>query len=99
MDLTADFVYCRLHGAEQLYVSGYEEDAINLWAHRAHRWSLGEDPPDGQRVSSPSPLLAGGRDVFIYFDNDVKVRAPRDAAALAARVAQLARHGQPGDRQ
>jgi uncharacterized protein YecE (DUF72 family) len=27
-----------------------------------------------------------GLDVFIYFDNDVKVRAPFDALSLAARV-------------
>ncbi|MGH8960291.1 MAG: DUF72 domain-containing protein [Jatrophihabitantaceae bacterium] len=27
-----------------------------------------------------------GRDVFVYFDNDVKVRAPFDALALAARL-------------
>ncbi|NEC93186.1 DUF72 domain-containing protein, partial [Streptomyces sp. SID12501] len=27
------------------------------------------------------------RDVHVYFDNDVKVRAPFDAAALAARLA------------
>jgi uncharacterized protein YecE (DUF72 family) len=26
------------------------------------------------------------RDVFVYFDNDVKVRAPYDAMALARRV-------------
>jgi uncharacterized protein YecE (DUF72 family) len=28
-----------------------------------------------------------GRDVFVYFDNDIKVRAPYDAMALAARLA------------
>ena len=28
----------------------------------------------------------GGRDVFVYFDNDVKVRAPFDAMALARRL-------------
>ena len=29
---------------------------------------------------------AAGRDVYVYFDNDVKVRAPFDAMALAARL-------------
>jgi uncharacterized protein YecE (DUF72 family) len=29
---------------------------------------------------------SGGRDVFVYFDNDVKVRAPFDAIHLAARL-------------
>jgi uncharacterized protein YecE (DUF72 family) len=27
-----------------------------------------------------------GRDVVVYFDNDVKVHAPNDAIALASRV-------------
>lgn len=26
------------------------------------------------------------RDVYVYFDNDVKVRAPADAEALAGRL-------------
>lgn len=33
---------------------------------------------------------AGGRDVYVYFDNDVKVRAPFDALNLAARFGQAA---------
>ncbi|RWX76112.1 DUF72 domain-containing protein [Neorhizobium lilium] len=86
MDLTSDFVYCRLHGSEQLYVSGYDDDALDHWAHLICHWVQGEDPEDALRVDVPSPSLASGRDVFVYFDNDVKVRAPRDAAALAARL-------------
>jgi uncharacterized protein YecE (DUF72 family) len=31
---------------------------------------------------------SAGRDVFVYFDNDVKVRAPFDAMNLAARLGQ-----------
>jgi uncharacterized protein YecE (DUF72 family) len=31
---------------------------------------------------------ATGRDVFVYFDNDIKVRAPYDAMALASRLAR-----------
>lgn len=30
--------------------------------------------------------LASGRDCFLYFDNDIKVRAPYDAMALAGRL-------------
>jgi uncharacterized protein YecE (DUF72 family) len=29
----------------------------------------------------------GGRDVYVYFDNDAKVHAPFDAIALARRLA------------
>jgi uncharacterized protein YecE (DUF72 family) len=36
--LTTDFAYVRLHGAEQLYVSGYSEAALNEWAGRIRGW-------------------------------------------------------------
>jgi uncharacterized protein YecE (DUF72 family) len=36
---------------------------------------------------------AAGRDVFVYFDNDVKVRAPFDAIALADRLGVGPPHG------
>ncbi|MDQ3152265.1 MAG: DUF72 domain-containing protein, partial [Actinomycetota bacterium] len=35
-------------------------------------------------VAPPAPERP--RDVFVYFDNDVKVRAPFDAIALAERL-------------
>jgi uncharacterized protein YecE (DUF72 family) len=86
MDLTADFVYCRLHGSEELYVSGYGEKALDDWAHLVRSWADGQDPGNAPRVMPPSPTDAAGRDVYVYFDNDAKVRAPADAAALAARL-------------
>jgi len=33
-DLTADFVYCRLHGDTELYVSGYNDKALDWWTNR-----------------------------------------------------------------
>jgi uncharacterized protein YecE (DUF72 family) len=36
--LTTDFAYIRLHGAEQLYVSGYSEAALDEWASRIRGW-------------------------------------------------------------
>src|SRR5690606_22689884 len=38
MDLTADFVYCRLHGSEELYVSGYDSGSLDRWAERIRAW-------------------------------------------------------------
>jgi uncharacterized protein YecE (DUF72 family) len=93
MDITADFVYCRLHGSEQLYASGYETDAIDLWARRVVAWSRGQEVTDGKRTHpKPGPKRAS-RDVFVYFDNDAKVRAPFDAQALRKRVDELAADG------
>lgn len=36
--LTADFVYVRLHGSTQLYVSGYDDTELESWAARIRRW-------------------------------------------------------------
>lgn len=90
MDVTADFVYCRLHGSEELYVGGYDEASLDAWATRVLAWAAGGEPEDAERVlpaleaSSSEPGSA--RDVFVYFDNDAKVRAPADAASLVDRV-------------
>ncbi|MEZ2130193.1 MULTISPECIES: DUF72 domain-containing protein [unclassified Sinorhizobium] len=86
MDLTSDFVYCRLHGSEELYVSGYDDDALDLWARRADAWAHGREPAKADRVLGPTRPRSKGRDVYVYFDNDAKVRAPADAKALAERL-------------
>jgi uncharacterized protein YecE (DUF72 family) len=65
---TADFVYARLHGDEELYVSGYTPQALDQWAAKLKR------------------LASGGRDTYVYFDNDVKVHAPYDAMSLSQRL-------------
>lgn len=86
-DLTADFVYLRLHGDKELYASGYSDEALDRWAERIDAWRHGRQVKDA-RLAAPSRLLARrkGRDVYCYFDNDVKVHAPYDAAHLAARL-------------
>jgi uncharacterized protein YecE (DUF72 family) len=38
-EITTDFVYVRLHGSTQLYVSGYTEQELGDWAKRIRRWS------------------------------------------------------------
>jgi uncharacterized protein YecE (DUF72 family) len=89
MDVTADFVYCRLHGNEEVYPNGYDDAGIDLWANRVLSWWRGEEVTDGTRVHpEPGPRQAW-RDVFVYFDDDVKVRAPHDAMSLAKRIAGL----------
>jgi len=85
-DLTSNFVYVRLHGSEELYVSGYDDASLDVWADKIRCWTAGEQTPDARTVGSPAPSLPSGRDVFVYFDNDVKVRAPFDAMSLAAKL-------------
>lgn len=84
MDETADFIYCRLHGSEQRYVSGYTPKAIAEWAGRVRAWATGKRAK-GERVGAPGRAVP--RDVFVYFDNDAKVRAPVDAQSLMAKIA------------
>lgn len=83
-ELTADFVYIRLHGSEQLYVSGYRDRELDWWANRIEQWREGRQPSDA-RLVRPRQIDNRGRDVFVYFDNDAKVHAPFDAQRLAAR--------------
>jgi uncharacterized protein YecE (DUF72 family) len=64
--VTSDFVYLRLHGDKELYVSGYGPRALDRWAARIESFR--------------------DRDVYVYFDNDVRGRAPFDAMNLAARL-------------
>ena len=85
VDVTADFLYLRLHGAEELYVSGYDDIALDRWAKRIARWAGGGDIADVSPIADPAPPRTA-RDVYIYFDNDAKVRAPADAQALARRL-------------
>jgi uncharacterized protein YecE (DUF72 family) len=67
-EVTAGFVYVRLHGSRELYASRYEDDELASWARKLERWRR------------------QGRDVYVYFDNDAKVHAPRDALRLAERL-------------
>jgi uncharacterized protein YecE (DUF72 family) len=83
-DVTSDFVYVRLHGAEELYVSGYDEPALDRWAEKIRCWQAGRTPTSHRTLAAPAPVRE--REVFTYFDNDVKVRAPFDAMALAAKL-------------
>jgi uncharacterized protein YecE (DUF72 family) len=69
-EVTTDFVYVRLHGATKLYASGYARRTLARWAERIDGWSH----------------RSGVRDVFVYFDNDAKVRAPFDARTLMQLV-------------
>jgi len=101
LDVTSDFIYCRLHGSEQLYTSGYDDPALDTWAHRILTWSQGDEVKPNrssdqaasqQRAQFASKHKAPkrtSRDVFAYFDNDAKVRAPFDAQNLQKKIFDL----------
>jgi uncharacterized protein YecE (DUF72 family) len=85
-DVTADFLYLRLHGDKEIYASGYTDEALTRWASRIHAWRAGSQPADAHLISAKSRLSHRPRDVYCYFDNDVKVKAPFDAQALVAKL-------------
>ena len=85
-DVTADFVYLRLHGSTQLYTSGYTDPELDRWAARVRSWQAGREPRDATRIAARDPDPQP-RDAYVYFDNDAKVHAPFDAMKLRERLA------------
>ena len=65
-EVTADFVYVRLHGSRAIYASSYSDDELDDWARKIRKWRK-------------------TRDVYVYFDNDIKTYAPFDAMRLMER--------------
>ena len=84
-DVTADFMYLRLHGDKEIYASGYDDAALDDWARRINAWTRGTQPRGARRVTT-SAVPRRPRDVYCYFDNDIKVRAPFDAQSLEGRI-------------
>jgi uncharacterized protein YecE (DUF72 family) len=86
-DVTADFIYMRLHGDKQLYQSGYGDKALDRWAARIEAWHRGSAPKDAAHISTRKPPARKSRDVYCFFDNtDVKLRAPFDALRLMKKL-------------
>ena len=81
-DVTADFVYMRLHGATELYKSRYSDEMLQAWADRIDAWSAGSQPRDANLVVPGVRPSAGPRDVYCYFDNTDKLHAPDNARHL-----------------
>lgn len=87
-EITADFLYLRLHGARETYLSGYTDAELDWWTERIRIWSAGGQPADARTLLAPTPVSQ--RDVYVYFDNDARAHAPFDAARLARRLAAKA---------
>lgn len=87
-DITADFVYIRLHGDAKLYASGYTEKALHRWADRIRLWKKGKEPLDASRIASKKATDRKSRNVYCYFDNDIKVKAPQDAERLVQLLSE-----------
>ena len=81
-DITADFVYMRLHGDKELYKSGYTERALERWAQRIRGWSRLRDVYcyfDNTDVKLRAPVDAQS------LMRKLGVRSPLKAASAATR--------------
>ena len=84
-----------LHGDKELYASGYTPKALAEWARKIRSWTAGRSPK-GTRTFGKGPTpQRSARDVYVYFDNDVKVRAPFDAMNLAHQLGLGPAPGRP----
>ncbi|AOY98316.1 hypothetical protein BKK81_02685 [Cupriavidus sp. USMAHM13] len=84
-DLSADFVYARLMGCSEKLKHGYAPKALDAWRERAMAWSAGDEPADLPRVGE-APAPRRQREVFVFFINGAKERAPAAAQALLDRL-------------
>ena len=92
-DTTADFLYARLMRCDAKIETGYSAEALDAWAARAVEWATGGAPDDLPRVEAADAEVkrrakpnTEPRDVFVYFINGAKERAPAAACALRSRL-------------
>lgn len=85
-DCTADFVYARLMRASAGFKAGYAPKALDAWAARLRAWAGGAQPADLPRAGEPAGAAAQPRDVYAFFINGAKERAPAAARALIERL-------------
>ena len=85
-EITAGFIYIRLHGSDETYASRYSEAELDRWARRIRLWRRAEQPEDAETITDRQPPRRKSRDVYVYFDNDQGANAPHDALRLLERL-------------
>jgi uncharacterized protein YecE (DUF72 family) len=85
-EITADCVYARLRRCESAEPTGYSAAALQGWLECARAWSQGEQPAALPSVREGAVALPGPRDVFVFFINGAKERAPAAARAFLAAL-------------
>jgi len=85
-DVTAGFMYLRLHGESKLYGGRYSDTSLASWADRIDAWRRGTQPDGIPLLLRRGAPHRRSRDIYVYFDNDTKVDAPFDAHRLIERL-------------
>ncbi len=86
-DRAADFVYARLMNANARFKDGYAPKALGQWASGARAWAKGQVPAGLALVATGGEDLPPPADVYLFFINGAKERAPAAAMALLQRLA------------
>ncbi|MEO8938286.1 MAG: DUF72 domain-containing protein [Burkholderiaceae bacterium] len=84
-DVTADFVYARLMRAKAEIVTGYAPKEIATWTAHVRVWAAGGTPRVTELPGPKAPTKK--RDVFVFFINGAKERAPAGARAMLEKLA------------
>lgn len=90
-DATASLVYARLMAARADEPTGYAPAVLDAWARRAVAWADGEAPDDLPRLETKGARTQQPQDVFVFFINGAKERAPAAALGLLARLRRAGR--------
>ena len=85
-DATGNFVYARLQTGSDDNPDCYTPKALDRWAERTRTWAAGEEPNDLKRAAPGTKAEIKPRDVFVYFINGAKEKAPAAAGALLQRL-------------
>ncbi len=81
-EVTADFIYVRLHGPGGPYQGKYSPQELDEWAREITAWSQ----PGPEQAE---PGKAKERSVYCYFDNDMAGYAPQNAQELVQELKRL----------
>jgi len=87
-DVTGGLLYLRLVRSAAEVATGYAPETLDALAACARCWADGGEPDRLPRVEAVPPARAAPRDVFVFFINGAKERAPAAALALLQRLAQ-----------
>jgi uncharacterized protein YecE (DUF72 family) len=83
-DMSGPFSYARLMNAREDEPTGYTPAEIARWTDMAREWAKGATP-DAFPLAAPDDVPAAkSRDVFVFYINGAKVRAPHAAMAMIA---------------
>ncbi len=78
--------YARLMNAREEEPTGYSAAEIDRWCAVARDWAAGRTPDAFPLAAPDAPAPATPRDVFVFYINGAKVRAPHAAMTMIERL-------------